>query len=532
MSISRSAATAFRSPDDATNGSAALASLFQPLDRLLVSGGDARLTLSVPERVNRYGCAPAPRVKVLSFSSSTATTISERAYARANMAREGLLAAAATEQFESVFEARIEGLRQELKSHLGLEHSGAAVVFSPSGTDSQLHALFITKALLRAPLTTIVVASDQTGSGTVHTTRGEHFSAQTPQGETVEKGAPIAGLADGVQNVNLPLIDGQGALVSANEMDRLVIAAVEAAARAGKVLVQIMDSSKLGLRSPSEACLREICERWPDAVQIVVDACQLRLGRPRLADYLSRGFLVLITGSKFFAGPPFSGALLVPEQHARRMARLSAAPTGLKDYAGRADWPADWPLRDSFRPEPSAGPWLRWEAALEEMRAYFAPPSSFRRTALMHFGASVASAIQASPSLALMPVHNSSDARDEEMALTTIFPFLLRRAGALLTPEACSELYRDLNRDISPAYPGADPADRAILATPCLIGQPVALAENGMATAALRLSASARIVSENWSPDPNVAHQNMRREREHVATVLRKTEFLLTRGQP
>ena len=38
----------------------------------------------------------------------------------------------------------------------------------------------------------------------------------------------------------------------------------------------------------------------------------MRLGRTRLQKYLDRGYLVLVTGSKFFTGPPFSGALLVP----------------------------------------------------------------------------------------------------------------------------------------------------------------------------------------------------------------------------
>jgi hypothetical protein len=37
------------------------------------------------------------------------------------------------------------------------------VVFSPSGTDSQLQALFLTRALLGPALTTVIVAADQTG---------------------------------------------------------------------------------------------------------------------------------------------------------------------------------------------------------------------------------------------------------------------------------------------------------------------------------------------------------------------------------
>jgi hypothetical protein len=147
----------------------------------------------------------------------------------------------------------------------------------------------------------------------------------------------------------------------------------------------------------------------------------------------------------------------------------------------------------------------------------------------LHFGAAVASAIEASPSLELMPTRHQADTCDEEMSLRTVFPFLIRKGGALLTRDACSALYHDLNRDMSGAFPHAGAEDHAILATRCLIGQPVALVQNGTPTAALRLSASARLAAENWSQDQAVAHQNMKRERERIAIVLRKIECLLKR---
>src|SRR6202035_6168835 len=99
-----------------------------------------------------------------------------------------------------------------------------------------------------------------------------------------------------------------------------------------------MDSSKFGWRAPSDQCLDEIAARWPGQVQIVVDACQMRLGRARLRKYLDRGFLVLITGSKFFTGPPLSGALLVPEALWGRVAQMADVPVGLAGYTARGDW--------------------------------------------------------------------------------------------------------------------------------------------------------------------------------------------------
>ena len=140
-----------------------------------------------------------------------------------------------------------------------------------------------------------------------------------------------------------------------------------------------MDSSKFGWRAPSEQCLDEISARWPVQVQVVVDACQMRLGRARLRKYLDRGYWCLITGSKFFTGPPFSGALLVPSALAPGISMRPAdiAP-GLLEYTSRSDWPRSWPsLRSRFPIRANFGQWLRWEAALEEIRAYYACRTNF-----------------------------------------------------------------------------------------------------------------------------------------------------------
>ena len=167
--------------------------------------------------------------------------------------------------------------------------------------------------LLGPALTTVVVAADQTGSGTVNTSRGYHFSAATANGSRVQKGEPIAGLGHSVDSVALRLFDEAGERRSPTASDSQVLDAIERSIASGRnVLLQVMDSSKFGWRAPSERCLDEIAARWPVQVQVVVDACQMRLGRARLRKYLDRGYMVLITGSKFFTGPPFSGALLVP----------------------------------------------------------------------------------------------------------------------------------------------------------------------------------------------------------------------------
>ncbi len=341
--------------------------LFAPLDDLLVRGGDPRLARDPATGVNDYGCGPQPAPDILGFASSTASPISERAYARVALAREELMRSSIELGFEEAYDARLEEMREVLRAHLQLSSAGADVVFSPSGTDSQLHALFVARALLDK-VTTIVVGSDQTGSGTVHTARGRHFSARTASGKGVEKDGAVTGLSG--DSIALRLCDGTLDIAPRADIDTAVLAAVETAiGRGAAVLLQIMDSSKLGWRAPGDACLDEIARQWPGRVQIVVDACQLRLGRQRMRTYLDRGYMVLVTGSKYFGGPAFSGALLVPTGLSRLLdgAKL---PPGLLDYTSRGDWPKDWSaLRARFPGRLNFGQWLRWEAALEEMGA-------------------------------------------------------------------------------------------------------------------------------------------------------------------
>jgi hypothetical protein len=518
---------------DQSRSASAMAELFAPLDRLLGSGGDPRLTINPASGLNEYGCQPFPCPDTLSFSSSTATSISERAYDRAREARDSLMQSAIAVGVEAAFDTRIEAMREELKACFGLSRTRADVVFSPSGTDSQLQALFLTRARLGPALTTVIVAADQTGSGTVNTARGCHFNAATANGSRVRKGEPIAGLAHSVSSVALRLFDDAGGIRPQAASDAMVLGAVESAIASGsRVLLQVMDSSKFGWRAPSAQCLDEISMRWPDQVQIVVDACQMRLGRTRLRNYLDRGYLVLVTGSKFFTGPPFSGALLVPSALAQEIDTGADIAPGLLEYTSRSDWPKNWPgLRSRFPIRANFGQWLRWEAALEEIRAYYSVPDDFRRSALETFGEGVERIIASSPSLRLLPPQQrpaGEGVDDDELAQRTIFPFVIRHGDRVLSLEQCRKLYRALARDDASAA-GAD--DPAIAAKPCLIGQPVALGcGEGQPAAALRICAGARLVTEAWSPDPDIARRNLRRELGHVGMIAAKIEWLLAHG--
>lgn len=448
-----------------------LAPLLRPMGELIAGGGDSRLTLSMPAGENSYGCTPFPQAGILDFASSTASAISQEALARAEIRRAVLLAKARDRGIDQAFAAFCEEARASLLDLLGLAH--ADVVFAPSGTDAQLHALFLARAKLQRPVTVIVAGADQTGSGTAYTCQGRHFSHATAAGLAVEKGAPIAGIT-GVKGVEISFCAPDGRFRDIAEMDEAVMRAAAKAVWQGRgVLLQAMAHSKFGWKAPSDACLNEIASRWPDRVLMVMDACQARLPRADLQRLLDKGFCVLLTGSKFFAGPAFSGALLVP-----RKARLeTACAVPLAGYSSRHDWPGAWRVRGRLAMRPNISQALRWEAALEEMRLYYAMSLALRSRIKRDFRQALESAIARAPDLELLPV------REEE---ATVFGVMLKHRGRPLPAGACAAIYHLLRQ-------GADGG------AVCRLGQPVALPARG--TAALRISLSARLIRQCRSED-------------------------------
>lgn len=486
MNIERSLAPRRWMPaSPAFSASSSPASTLPPLEALLVSGGDARLALDPITGLNPYGCSSTPRPEAIDFASSTASSISLRAFLRAERTRQ-ILETGGIAQADILAEAA----RVELLRLLGLD-ADVAVVFTPSGTDAALAALAVARMGSRGPLASIVAAADATGRGMPKACFGRHFGALTARGRGVTAGDGIAGFED-VQGIAVPMHDASGSQPRA-ATDRAVVDAVERAIAAGqRVVLYAMDHSKLGGHCPGNRCLDEIAGRFGDAVQIVIDACQARIGRSRLRAHLAAGRMVLLTGSKFFAGPPLSGALLLPPGLAQTVAACEP-PAGLRDYARAGDWPAAFGrVRAALDPEPNLGQLLRWSAALEEMAAFFAMPLPHRRAALAAFADAVPQALAAFEEFTLLPEGEALDLTDDEFPVRTIFPFTVQTADAALSAVLCGKLYRALNADVRALLPPLKGEERRVAALPCHIGQPVAIG----ATGALRVSASARLLQE------------------------------------
>ena len=478
-----------------------------PTASLLVQGGDARIALD-PDSLNRYGCSPFPDPGLLALGSSTTSGISTAGFAAADRLRERLVLA--SESDAAVCAAELERIRQELLDLCGVSSlPGVELVFAASGTDLHLIAAQIGNAAEAAPVLALMVDAQETGSGVPAALAGRHFSSRAALGDAVIEGEFITGDAAAddrvidVATVAIRLADGTPRLIA--DIDQEFTArATQAAAQGQRVLLVLTDVSKTGMIAPSPACMLALQHKLPGAIDVLVDACQFRIAPATLRAYLQNGFMVALTGSKFVTGPPFSAALLIPASAARRM-RSQPLPHSLAAYSSRADWPAGWDaaaLRDDM---PNFGLLLRWEAALQELRAFRAIPEADVNDFLQKFSRAIRDRLLHDPAFEALPVP-ALDRRPlcDETGwdhTQTIFPFLLFQPmnGAVKTPlnrEQTLRVYRLLPLDLS-EYAEAASIPGALAALRCQLGQPVACGTRyGVAVSALRLCASARLVVE------------------------------------
>lgn len=163
----------------------------------------------------------------------------------------------------------------------------------------------------------------------------------------------------------------------------------EAKADGRHTLVHVLHGSKTGLVVPHFTHIDALTARHGDAVSFIVDACQARITSEAIHAYLARACIVMLTGSKFMGGPPFSGFALVPQPVVESAAEL---PSGLTSIFRRAEWPADWPDAAQLPDEANLGLLLRLEASIFELERFQAIPIERVERVVLAFHAAVRTA--------------------------------------------------------------------------------------------------------------------------------------------
>lgn len=402
----------------------------------LFSGGDSRITADPRTGLTKYLCPLVPAPNLVCASSCTASPVSERGFDQAAAAYADIARAPSPAD-------RLAALTDQIEARL-LRYFGAGAlahaILCPSGTDALLTAaLLLAAERPDQAVTAILPSAAETGTGVPLAAVGRVFDG--PDSGTSLSGQPG-------QTVEIPLRASDGSPRSADAVNQAF--ATAAATATGHAIVYLTHSSKTGLIGPVSP---------PDGVDVIVDACQARIQPETVAACLRRGWPVVVTGSKFFGGPAFSGAVLFPRD--------------------RPPMPGRRPLLPVPCEAVRLGTALRWTAALTSIDA-FEPVAAGIAEVLAERGTFIAQAIAANP--ALVPVEGLQPGGPGWADQPSIFTFGVRDPAYprhLRTVTELRPLYEHLAR------------------LGVLLGQPVGLGSFG----GLRLALGARDLLRSGEDD-------------------------------
>jgi hypothetical protein len=203
----------------------------------------------------------------------------------------------------------------------------------------------------------------------------------------------------------------------------------------------------------------------------------------------------MFTGSKFYGGPPFSGALLMPRRFHPQNRGLDELPAGFGDYFSAAEMPESWPeIRRALPAEPNLGAILRWSAAIAEIEAYYDAPSDARLRILRFFEAEVPHILGEASTIRMLPVFPPVYDDLAERLLeskTTVFGFWVTPPGALrpLGKAELKQMHSDLACDLSKT---CAVSDQLTMSRTYHLGQPVDL---GLAGCVLRVALGGELIT-------------------------------------
>lgn len=327
----------------------------------MTQGGDARILLDPATKLNRYHSAPYPR-DIIAFASSTANDVSADAmdYLSAHFEDADKL----NDDLE--YNEFLGLARNQIRSAYGLEEA-TDIFFAASGTDLEYVALLAVAGRSPAGICNLLLGSDEVGSGCIYSAAGKYFAQETPLGFPCAPGEPVSGLPP-IYLGDFPVRNDAGTAFGSGEIAKQLSTRIETALADGQhPLIHIVHGSKTGLILPHLDDIDALIECFDNKISFVVDACQARITSAAVADYLARGIIVFLTGSKFMGGPPFSGFALLPPGIAKSASPLAS---GMATIFRRAEVPAGWAGSHILKDEGNVGLALRLAASLFELERF------------------------------------------------------------------------------------------------------------------------------------------------------------------
>ncbi|MEM7779042.1 MAG: hypothetical protein AAF697_01475 [Pseudomonadota bacterium] len=507
-----------------------------PRDELLLNtcelmslGGDDRITLDERSGLNSYGCAPEP-MRTLGYSSSTASFIGAAAYGYVNSLHDQIRGEVAVEDRNAadVYEAYLTRAAARIWKVYGLAE-GTDLAFGPSGTDLEYIALACALEA-SAKVCNIVVEVDEVGSGCQHSQAGRYFAPRTALGREVEKGDPLPGFEpDNIRVETVPMRQVDGSVSDpALHAEQIRHAIATSIAHGERPLLHVVHRSKTGIVLPEWDVLNALAGEYGCELDIVVDACQGRISPDCLRRYLEIGATVLVTGSKFIGGPPFSAVAIFPKVIAERMANATSLPAGLAHFFTKAEMPGHWKARKTLDHQANFGMLLRLEAGLFELERLLAHSSDQLERVISAFAAELRALPDDLP-FELLESPASGDLEFEPLHpldRQSLFVIALKPSflgDRRIDFDDARAIYRMLYRDLSDRF--EDPAVKLVARQICHVGQPVRCLRGDQGWhPTYRLSLSAGQISDLVGLDDELLRARFRND---IARIGRKIELAI-----
>ena len=323
------------------------------------NGKDDRLRL-LEKGMTKYGCSSFPYSHI-SYSSCTASTISLEAYIhlqeyynRMNLYE------------EKVYIEAFQNIRDDIRNIIGLDDD-VDICLGSSGTDLELIPyLFLPE---NSKVLNFIIAPNEVGSGTSLAATGKVFS-NVHKKYKYQKGDILDGFDKFEINlINLEIRDKNSDPLS----DSVILDNISAILKKEEYknyykIIHSVYHTKTGLIKPDPLTLVDTIQ--DDKLIFIVDACQFRLSMETINVLLKKGCIVFITGSKFFAGPTFSAAALIPPILRDKAAFNKKIPKGFNFLFGKELFPLRWSSIDKFNYGNNLGLLLRWRASIFEMQLF------------------------------------------------------------------------------------------------------------------------------------------------------------------
>ncbi len=514
-----------------------------PTHILMTHGGDDRLLVCPEKKVNKYLTAPIPTNDIISRSSSTTSFPTHEAFYKTEKLRNDLIVATIENKLNHMFTSCMHKVRTNITRELDLS-SDTHVIVTPSGTTSEI--VFNLLALARYDkqqnkkisnhnyphILNIVTAAGEVGSGSALAASCKHFSPLVPRGSTVPNKSLINGVPEhAIEMLELPGRNKHsGKLENEKELEEKIKKILdEAITQKNQIaILHFVDASKTGYATPTLAFTKRMKERYGQSLIIVVDAAQIRCKKSMLQEYLDNDFCVFITGSKFFAGTSFCGAVLLPENESHEFKDNNlTVPEGFGDYLTQSDiTPKLTSLAQKLPGWKNAGLLLRWTVALHNMHMFNTLESKHTDTIIQDWAHGVKKLALQTEHIELLEDHGPNFYTPDNTIMlagkNTIIPILFKPKNHThkLTNQDIKKVHLWLTKDLSQNLPPeATSHEKNILSQKFLIGQPVKLADSEKELNILRIALSAPMVN-------NMAQKTIQEELTHDKALLEKLSII------